>query len=318
MSQTAVSSEWLNQLADPHAVLGLSVTADGRRVLKRYHAIAKQLHPDQDAIEDSEKRERADKLLSRAINPAYSQIKLEKGRAEAIVLLRLRARRLSREEAFLPQGELAQQLLRVPAQDREVFYEQAVVKLAELQFTLLHRFEDVTQQINELNLLYLHLKTGETEVLEKRTGIVSATQAKPTQFTPPPSETVQMAVNYGQRHYQRAQEYAKKGAWSQVVAELRDAIRLEATRSEYHSLLAHAYWMQNLPGMAKVHLRQALKFNPNDPLAKRYAAKLDLAPPPSHLGQPNSSNASIASTNKSATSAKPGGGFLGNLFSKRK
>jgi cytochrome c-type biogenesis protein CcmH/NrfG len=67
--------------------------------------------------------------------------------------------------------------------------------------------------------------------------------------------------------------------WPQVVAELRDAIRLESNRGEYHSLLARAYLMQNLVGMAKVHFRQALKFNPRDPLALQYAERLDLSAP---------------------------------------
>ncbi|MFH7027424.1 MAG: hypothetical protein ACHBN1_18980 [Heteroscytonema crispum UTEX LB 1556] len=46
MSQTFLRPEWLKQLADPFAVLGISVAADERQILKRYHALAKFLQSD--------------------------------------------------------------------------------------------------------------------------------------------------------------------------------------------------------------------------------------------------------------------------------
>jgi curved DNA-binding protein CbpA len=279
MSQTLFSSEWLNQLSDPYAVLGLSVAADERRVLKRYRTIAKLLHPDSLAAADPTVRNLATRILARLVNPAYQRLKQEKERAETMALLRLKVRQINRDEPLLPQGEAAQQLLKLPLHDADVFYEQSVVKLGDLQYQRLDQFEAITRQLGELNLAYLHLKMGEPVIREKRTGIVSAPQAKPMQFAPSQTETPQIAINYAQRHYYRAQEYAKKSNWTQVVAELRDAIRLEPNRSEYHSLLAKAYLMQNLIGMAKVHFRQALKFDPKDPLALQYAQKLDLAEP---------------------------------------
>lgn len=314
MPQTTFSPDWLNQFAsEPYAVLGLSVAADDRRLLKRYHAIAKLLHPDSYAA-DPASRDFAEQLLKRLINPAYHQLKHEKARTEVIALLRLRARSLSPEEALLPKSDIVQQLVRVSAQEIDVFYEQAIANLAESQFQPIGQFEYITQQLAELNLLYLHLKSGEPPLREKRSGIVSATQAKPAQFTPSPTETAHVAVNYAQKHYRRAQEYAKKGVWAQVVVELRDAIRLEPDRSEYHSLLATAYLMQNLTGMAKVHFRQALKFNPNDPLALRYAARLNLTPPPSV--PPTRSSSSPKPMN--GTAPRGSGGGLFGLFAKRK
>ena len=40
------SVEWQNWLVDPYAVIGVPVTADGQRLLKRYRSVAKLLHPD--------------------------------------------------------------------------------------------------------------------------------------------------------------------------------------------------------------------------------------------------------------------------------
>lgn len=276
MSQILFSLDWLNQLTDPYAVLGLSVAADERRVLKRYRAIAKLLHPDSLAAADPATKALATQLFARLVNPAYQRLKQEKERADAMALLRIRIRQMNRDGGFFPTGSIAQQLLKSPLQGIDIFYEQSVAELSEIQYQEFEQFESITQQLADLNLTYLYLKMGEPVIREKRTGIVVAPQTKPTQFAPNPQETTEVAVNYAQRHYYRAQEYAKKANWVQVVAELRDAIRLEPNRAEYHSLLAKAYLMQNLSGMAKVHFRQALKFNPKDPLALQYAEYLDL------------------------------------------
>jgi tetratricopeptide (TPR) repeat protein len=315
MSQMSFPPEWFNQFStNPYAVLGLSVAADDRRVLKRYHAIAKQLHPDSYTIADADLRELANQVLTRLVNPAYQRLKQEKMRVEEVAILRLRAQSLNREAAILPKSEVAQQLLKLPPQEVEVFYEQAITSLAEVQFQPLSQFESIAHEIAELNVLYLHLKANEPPLREKPTGIMSAKQAKPAQFTPSTVETSQIAVNYAQRHYERAKQYAKQEIWQQVVAELRDAIRLEPNRSEYHSLLATAYLMQHLVGMAKVHFRQALKFNPNDALALRYAAKLGITPPPP------SSLASPPPNSPSSRTTPPRGSGTGlfSLFGKRR
>jgi tetratricopeptide (TPR) repeat protein len=274
MSNNQFSLEWLNQFSDPYAVLGLSVAADERRVLKRYHSIAKILHPDRFMLPEESHDELAKQILSRLVNPAYQQLKQSKARVDVIAMLRFRARRLGRQP-LMPQSAIARRMLQIPAPELEIFYEQAVAQLAELQFHPVYQFEPITQQLVELNLIYLHLKMGAPMIREKRTGIMPPMQAAPAEFVP--AETAQMANIYAQRHYQRAHQYAKNANWLQAVAELRDALRLEPERSEYHSLLAKVYWMQDLKGMARVHFRQALKFNAQDPLALEYSAKLKIS-----------------------------------------
>jgi len=296
MTQILFSPEWLNLLVDSYAVLGVSVAADERRVLKRYRSVAKLLHPDSLGQADPATTALASQLLARLVNPAYQRLKQEKERAETVATLRIRVRRMSREDAALPKTAAACRLLNLPLHEVDVYYEQSVTDLAELQYQQFEQFESLTEQLAELNLAYLRLKMGEPVIREKRTGVVPAPQAKPIQFAP--GHDGQVTVNYAQRHYYRAQEYAKKSTWPQVVAELRDAIQLEPNRAEYHSLLARAYLMQNLMGMAKVHFRQALKFNPRDPLAMQYAARLDLTEPEKVV-------------------AKAGGGLF-SLFSKKR
>ncbi|MBE9177977.1 DnaJ domain-containing protein [Oculatella sp. LEGE 06141] len=274
MLQTLFSTDWLKQFSDPYAVLGLSVTADDRRILKRYHAVAKTLHPDAYITTDTNTRELANSLLAHLVNPAYQQLKQDSSRAEVLAMLRFRVRRLNQEDSLGLQSDGARRLLTTPVAAADIVYEQAIAELAEPQYQSLEQFEQITHQLGELNLVYLRLKLNETPIREKRTGLVSAAEAKPVQYTPVPAEAARYTTDYAQRHYERAQEYMKKANWPMAVQELRDAIRIESNRSDYHSLLAKAYLMQNLPGMAKVHFRQALKFNPNDALALEYAKRL--------------------------------------------
>jgi Tfp pilus assembly protein PilF len=69
------------------------------------------------------------------------------------------------------------------------------------------------------------------------------------------------------RHFLRAQEQLKLRNATLAVQELRDAIKIDPKNSEYHAFLAKIHLDQGLVGMANISLRQALKFNPNDPLA---------------------------------------------------
>lgn len=306
MTQSAITSDWLNQFSDPYAVLGISVAADDRRVLSRFRAIAKILHPDSQALANTATKEFAEQLLAKLVSPAYQKLKQEKERKETTVLLRFKVRRLTREAPLSPQGELARELLQRPVNEVDVFYEQAIAQLADVQYNPVDQFEAITKQLGELNLVYLQLKMGEVVVREKRTGLVSAAAAKPMQFTPPITDADVVTENYAQRHYRRAQEYMKKGNWTQAVQELRDAIKIEADKSEYHALLGVAYLQQNLQGMAKVYLRQALKLNPRDPLATKYAPKVGIEVPDATNGQQK---------DKSQNGRKPpGGSARGGLF----
>lgn len=49
MSQTLLPPGWVEKLCDPYAVIGISVFADDRQIFKRYHTLAKLLHPDRHA-----------------------------------------------------------------------------------------------------------------------------------------------------------------------------------------------------------------------------------------------------------------------------
>ncbi len=307
MMQSSLVSEWVTQFNDPFAVLGIAVTADDRRVQKRYRVAAKNLHPDRYIDADADIRELTEKLLTRLVNPAYEKLSKESERRESLAILRLKVRSLTHNAPLSPRSDLARQLIECPVSNVDVFYEQTITQLADTQFDPSTNFVEVTEQLMELNLVYLHLKMGNLSggVQEKRDGLIPAVEARPKQFVSVATKPEVAAESYDQRHYRRAQEYAKKGAWSQAVQELRDAIRIKADKSDYHALLgvAYLYLDKPLPGMAKVHLKRALELNPQDKYGLKFGPKLGLAVstavPPATNGR--SPQPSVQANGKSVT-----------------
>jgi curved DNA-binding protein CbpA len=315
MSQIPFTTEWISRFQDPYAVMGLSVTADDRRVLKRYRDLAKLLHPDRYVSAEADVRSLATQLFSKMVGPAYQKLKQDKGRAENLAMLRFRVRRLTREQTFDPRSDIARELMGKSSAHIDVFYEQAIARLGDDQYQPLEQFARITSQLDELNLVYLRLKMGEPIIREKRTGIVSAKPPIVTQTVPvgTAQTDAKPTVDYAQRHYERAQTYANNSKWSEVVRELKDALKLDASRSNYHALLAVAYLKQDLPTMGRVHCRQALKLNPNDKLAIRYAPKFGIDPN-------NISNGSAAGKGKAAVKVTQSDTDKGlfSIFSRRR
>lgn len=323
MSYPPFSEDWIQQFSDdPYAVLGLSVAADERRVVKRYRSIAKMLHPDALKHSSSDEQAFANQLLAKLINPTYQRLKQEQGRAETIAVLRFRVRRATRDEPLSPQGKRAKRLCTAAVADVEMFYEEAIAQFAEQQYKPFSNFEAVTHELSELNLVYLRLKLGEPMVRERPVGIVPSTQV-PTAAQPRPPQSGsdfpggdnRGGVNYSERHYQRAQEYIRKGNCQTAIQELKDALRIDCNQAKYHALMAQAYIMQNLPGAAKAYCRKALTLEPDNRLAQACAKRLQISlDNPDEGKQTNQGKRSISS---SATSKAKGSGLFG-LFARKR
>ncbi|NER80745.1 MAG: DnaJ domain-containing protein [Leptolyngbya sp. SIO1D8] len=314
MTSAVFSSDWIkNFSSDPYAVLGVAVTADERRISKRYRQVAKQLHPDQQLNADDAVREFANNVLTRLVNPAYQRIKQDKGRLETLATLRFKVRRLSREQKLVAEGALAQQLMNADEAEVDILYEKALSELSESQYTSAEIFAKQTAAITELNLIYLRCKMGDPVIREKRTGLVSAGAFQqpvtaPTTQTPPgnPVANESSQVNYAQRHISRAKTYIANKSYPQAIQELRDAVRIDPSNSDYHAMLGQAYLLQKMVGMAKVHIRQALKLNAKNTVALKYAKKLEI-----NLDE-------LVGHSKNNGNGKNKGGGLFKLFSRQR
>ncbi|MBD2528235.1 DnaJ domain-containing protein [Nostoc flagelliforme FACHB-838] len=278
MSQTFLPPEWLKQLCDPYAVLGISVSADDRQIFKRYHTLAKLLHPDRYAKSYDSDEELAMAIFSRLINPAYEQLKHRHKRLIAIAMLRSDARVLQ-QKALCVQSAIAEEIMEMSPPQAELFYEEAIACYAEAQYKSLHQSYQVTQQIRILNLVYLQLQKPDLFPPQKAVRIIPEVEIKPIELTLDQKTNVKpLLANYAQRHYQRAIEYVRLANWALAVQELRDAIKLEPNNSNYYALLGLVHLKQKFIGMARVYIRQALKLNPQDSLALKYAPGLKIKP----------------------------------------
>ncbi|HIK45902.1 MAG TPA: DnaJ domain-containing protein [Leptolyngbyaceae cyanobacterium M65_K2018_010] len=313
MSQAPFSPEWLNQFTDPYAVLGVSVAADERRLLKRYHLVAKRLHPDVQTAQAPEQREFVQQVLTKLVNPAYQRLKQEKNRSETLATLRFKVRRLSRDHQLNLEDEASRRLLKVPEAEVDVAYEHALEQLSNRQYSSAADFERCTQALGELNLAYLKRKMGDAIIREKRSGLIGASAPKPAsepQTSPKPESS--SASTYAERHYQRAQEYLKAQNLAAAIQELKDAIKLEPHNSHYHCLMGQAYLHNKLTGMAKVHFKQALRLNPQHGVALKYARQLQI-----DLTTPSTPRTKPAASSPAPAQLPQQGRLLSRLFSKR-
>ncbi len=279
------SPEWQNWLVDPYAVIGVPVTADGQRLMKRYRSVAKLLHPDRFIQADPSVRELVTQLLTRLVNPAYSKVKDDVSQKEILVLIRLQAQQAAKDGTNL-QTAVARSLKSQPLAQVDSFYEQQVSAISDRQYTDLSSFDEATRSLIELNAVYFQLKSGEPTWRPRRTGLMptpSTSQSNPSQSTqhsaqnstPHSAQTIVPPVEtsnhvYAKRHYDRAKHYAQTSAWKEAISELKDAIRMDQSCGDYHALLGFVYFKQEQRGMARVHFKQALKLNPDDKLAKRF------------------------------------------------
>lgn len=279
------STEWQNWLVDPYAVIGVPVTADSQRLMKRYRSVAKLLHPDRYIHADPAVRELVTQLLTRLVNPAYGKVKDEVSQKEILVLIRLQAQQAAKDGIEL-QTAVARSLKSQSIESVDSFYEQQVSAFSDRQYTDLNFFSEATRSLIELNAVYFQLKHGEPTWRPRRTGLMptsSTPQSNPSQSSQ--NSTQNSAQNstqpivppdqnsnhiYARRHYDRAKHYAQTSGWKEAITELKDAIRMDTSCGDYHALLGFIYFKQEQRGMARVHFKQALKLNPDDKLAKRF------------------------------------------------
>ena len=197
MSKAELFSELTNLVdVDPFALLGVSVSADEKRIAKRYRQIAKFLHPDALASSLSTELEplplkqkmdakMAAEVIARIVNPSYQKLKQEKGRQEALSTLRFRVMRLARTQKLVPTFEQAQRLSKTEDNEVDVFYEQTLSRLAEQQFQSLIGLHTIALEIGQLNLVFLHRKLEMSVIRPKRTGLITKT-VTPTAVIPTP------------------------------------------------------------------------------------------------------------------------------------
>lgn len=318
--------------ADHHAILGVSVEADVKEIRKRYLKVARRLHPDSCVADSESDKQLASLLLSKLVNPAWEKLSQEKERTEYALLLKLKGQQaVTRRNDLEILSNLAKQLS--TANDFEQLYRASLQDLSEKQYQHLDQTLELIAQISELNLVYLARKEGKGDMAgvgEPKKQIFTgsgtttsssgpapaATSPKAAKAAPPPQESIV------DQYYRRAETLVGKNQFAQAILELRDALKIEPNNSRCYGLLGMIYLRQNQLTMARIQFDQALKFNPQEPMAvegkqilERLAQKT-AGKAGSAAGQKASQSDSNQKANKPTD--KPGGGLFGLFGGKKK
>ncbi len=344
MSEAELFTELTNLVEiDPFALIGISVNADEKRIAKRYRTIAKQLHPDaltnasprpgtsQSGITPAE----ATEVIARIINPSYQKLKHDKNRQAVLTMLRLRMRRLVRSEKLIPTFEHAKQLANVEQSSVDIYYEQAISQLAQLQFAAIDQLYTCSLEIGQLNLVYLRRKTADTASPQKQSSEISIANTAANPINHPvdsigpasvaklnegrgkgtSAPTPNSALDYVIRHIERAKTYLRQGSYDYAVQELREALKLSPQSPEIHSMLGQTYYKQSLTGMARAHFKQAYRLNPNHRVVKKYIEILGLtAELQAEAAKGTAQQKATATHSTDGTSSGPKKAWLGKLL----
>ena len=260
---------------DHHAILGVPLDADFNTIRKRYMLITRRLHPDSSKVESPADKKLATQILSKLANPAYSKLTNESTRAEHGVLLGMMGKRLIQEKDKVQlKGEAAQQLLK--SQNLETDYQESVAKLGKQAYGTLSQTQEIIGQISELNLVYLQRKESQGETVGKPAADKKAGKAASGKKKAEESETQEpvaaeatadaekSAPSKIDNYCRRAENFIAGGDFDGAVNELKEGLKIQPKNSRAHGLLGQAYLKKNQSTLAKVHINQALKLNPQE------------------------------------------------------
>ncbi|WP_144873900.1 J domain-containing protein, partial [Hyella patelloides] len=282
MSFTIKHGLFRANITDYHAILGVSLDSDPKKIRLKYLRTAQKLHPDT-CRANSEGKKLASQLLSRLVNPAYEQLSNKTQFAEhQLVLTQIGKRYAEKSARMTIASEPAKKLLQAEKNLAQV-YHQVLKELTANQYQEIEQVLIKTAVISELNLVYLMLthKQGinrEEKVLKQQLSQpTNSSQKAPARPPMQPTSTVTnnqpsqseepTPESRAASYLRRAKEYMAKGNYNDAVSELRDALKINPNSSTGHALMGKAYLYQNQLTMAKVHINKAHKANPKDPVA---------------------------------------------------
>ena len=304
--------------ADHHAVLGIPLDAIASDIRKRYLKISRRLHPDSCVAESEAVKQQASQLFAKLVNPAYEQLYADQSRAEHNALLgRISKRLIQEKEKIQLQSELAKKLSKAANLEQE--YKTALQSLTEKQYESIDQVLEQTAQISELNMVYLLRKatqgaarpqeppakppTSQNTAAGTTTGAMRAsTQTSAVERKPEKPES-----SPADPYCRRAEEYLEKNYPAKAILEMKDALKMEPKSSRCHGIIAMAYYKSNQTTMAKIHLKNALQFNPQEPIALEVKKLLD---------KEAEKMAAAAKKKEQAAKTSSGGGLFG-LFGKK-
>jgi curved DNA-binding protein CbpA len=260
------------KIPDYYAVLGLALTTDATQIRKKFLQLAKVLHPDIFGL-TAEEKEIANTYLSKMVNPAYQTLNSDRERGEYLATLRLFAQgQKQKAEEITFKSELAQKLYKYP---HETTYARFVEEIAPQQYKSLDKIIQYTEDLSELNLVYL--LTQQSLVFSSGSSAPSASPAAASTAEPVKAPVQSPAT----RSIQMAELFISKKQWSDAIKELKAAEKLDPNSAKIFGLQGLVYMNQNVATMAKASFQKALKLDPKEPTALKYINQVNAATPAS-------------------------------------
>lgn len=286
-------------ITDNYAILGVKMDADFNAIRKRYMRIARRLHPDTSAFQETEDKELGKELLAKLVSPAYNKFSKDDEKREYELLINTIADRLKKDPNSIEiSTEAAKQLQTIG--DFNQAYETSLQELVEQQYESPKQALAKIGEISELNLVYL---------MRSRSGNVVATPTPP----PPPAEAKSgeaptprpVKTSFVDKACDRAFQLMETSNYAKAILELKDAVKREPSHPRCHGLLGLIYVKQNQPKLGTPHIRKALSIDPNQPEALE-AQQL--------IQKIATTSSSVKGKSQSKKSDSAGGGLLGRLF----
>lgn len=288
---------------DHYAILGVSVESDIATIRQRYLKIAYRLHPDTCKAETQVEKQRANELLSKLVNPAYEHLSREESRHEFRLIIGQIGKDFRKQFAEITLvSEQAQKLAQ--SNNIDLAYNKFLQSLTVDQYNTLDLIFQKIAQISELNLVYLVLAPEQTrkKVAQSATVMASLNPTPVKQPTPPVEKVEESPIEV---YIRRAQDGISRNKPSQVILEMKDALKIDPNNMTCHALLGLAYLQQYQTPMARVHINRAWNAKPNDPIVLQSKQALDIVIPPQDKNSPKDIPAS-------------GGSFWSRLGGKKK
>jgi tetratricopeptide (TPR) repeat protein len=262
---------WQFNPNDYYAVLGVPVTADVSQIRKGYLNIAKVLHPD---VYQGFEREQATQFLSKFVNPAYTLLIQEKERNEYSTILKLLAKQLIKKgEKIVTHSQAAKTLLQCPSNNFDT-YRSSVEAIAKLQYSNLDQILEYSGQLSELNLVYVMIQQGYQPIQASSINFEDTVIQSQSLKSLPTFTTNSTTNSKISSQVAIIEEYIAKKQWLLAIRDLRAYLQVDNAHSRCHALLGFAYMHQKLNNMAKVSFQQALKLDPQEPLALQNISKV--------------------------------------------
>jgi curved DNA-binding protein CbpA len=293
-------------ITDHYAILGVSLKTNTKEIRKRYLKIAQRLHPDTCKSKTDHEKHLANQLLSKLVNPAYEVLSKENSKAEHLLIITAIGERLAQEGGKMSINFASTKELLTSGFNFQYVYDKLLIQLALQQYrTLDDSVFSIIEEISELNLAYSIIQANH----EKRKQQQRITETQHNNITS--SKTIIQKVSPIANNLNRAKQYMQGGNYTQAVAELKEALKLEPNSSTVYGLLGMAYLRQNQVSMAKIYVKKASELDPKNPMAIQSKNELNKL-------IPTSKQTGYNKTTNPGKSDQGGGGLFGGLFGGKK